>query len=373
MIAKLYRNLIIPLIFGSFMPAFAQTCDFQEVTAEGLAPIISDEIAAKNEAERDALRRAVEKVGGVIIESTTLVAYSQLVSDEIRTRTVGYAVSHEIIGESANSEGTIYSVQVKACVNPDLPDDLVQDIQAETESLSEVLKQQFDNPKIVIQVQGTENLSVVAETKTILDEHFKELGFTIINRSSESCQALADEISSDVANIIICADTTVATEASSATGRELFTAKATVTISAILVGNNRQIASASSSTGQIPSSLESKAATDAVMNALEQPVSEELDVLDTFTFELIGNLKLITIVVKGLPDLQSSQQVRAVLESILGEENVPGGDFSEGQGSFSVKSPFKALDLATRLEAAAAINLSVTGYSTFSIEAKWAE
>ena len=368
------KFILVFFVFTTgIVPVFTQTCNFKEEIAEGYAPIISSEEAAREEAKKDALRQAVGAVGGVIIESTTRVAFSQLVSDEISTRTVGYAVSHEIIGENANPEGTIYTVQVKACVNPDVPEDLVQDIQAEADSLSEILKRKFDNPEIVIQVEGTENPAVIADTKRLLDEHFKELGFAIINRTSESCQSLAGEITSADAKIILCAETTVVAEPTTVGSRELFTANATINLSALLVGNNLQIASASSSTGQFPSSLESKAAKDAVANAFSQPISEDLNVLDAFTFELIGNLKRINIVVKGLPDLQSFQQVKAVLESILGAENVQDRGWSDGQGAFSVQSAFKALDLATQLQAAAAVNLKVTGQTTFSIEAQWAE
>ena len=67
----------------------------QEITVSGYGNTFED-------AERDALRTAVEKAVGTMVDSQTLVQNNQLVNDEIYTHSKGYITNYSVLEKIIN-------------------------------------------------------------------------------------------------------------------------------------------------------------------------------------------------------------------------------------------------------------------------------
>lgn len=101
----------------------ATGADGPEVLTEGVAAITAGIDIARDQALRDALRKAVEQGVGTYINSETRVQNFQLLSDRIYSQASGYVSSYRVIGETR--EGDLYRVIVRALVKLDrIEDDL---------------------------------------------------------------------------------------------------------------------------------------------------------------------------------------------------------------------------------------------------------
>lgn len=90
-----------------------------EVLAEGVAAITASGAVdmARDQALRDALRKAVEQGVGTFIASETRVQNFQLLSDRIYSQASGYVSSYQILSET--QEGSLYRVVIRARVKLD--------------------------------------------------------------------------------------------------------------------------------------------------------------------------------------------------------------------------------------------------------------
>lgn len=87
------------------------------VTAEGVAAISpGDDLGrVRDEAIRDALRRAVEIGVGTVVQAESLMKNYEVLRDKVWTKTKGYVVSYNVIKESRDND--FYRVTVKAMVD----------------------------------------------------------------------------------------------------------------------------------------------------------------------------------------------------------------------------------------------------------------
>lgn len=118
---KLIVNCLV--IFFSASVLFAQ--DAQTVTATGYGAILAgDRVKAKEDATNDALRKAVEQVVGLMIDSKTITENFMLLEDKIYTKTTGYVQSYQVISTNQKPDNSL-EVTVKAVVKTsDLKNDL---------------------------------------------------------------------------------------------------------------------------------------------------------------------------------------------------------------------------------------------------------
>lgn len=118
------RLLCSALLFTALVAGAAEPTPEQTVEVTGEAAVMGKNVlGAKDKAIEVALRRAVEQVCGALVESSTLVEKSQLVSDRIFTQARGYVSKHEVL--SGSEDKGVYTVKVKATVGTGkLSDDL---------------------------------------------------------------------------------------------------------------------------------------------------------------------------------------------------------------------------------------------------------
>lgn len=165
-----------------FLAAFAFVAhaanDVVEKQVTGEAAIVNgDEIRARDDAKRAALREAVEQVAGVMISADTLTANSQLVSDRIYANSAGYVQSYEQVGQ-AQKEGNVVRVTYKVKVGT---------AQLEKDVLAvKALINRFGSPRLVIltQEQAIDAKGVTTSSgvmSTVLTDGFKKDGWTILD------------------------------------------------------------------------------------------------------------------------------------------------------------------------------------------------
>jgi hypothetical protein len=149
----------------------------QEVIADGRAA--GTDLKARDEAIQRALRAAVEKGVGMLVDSETLSRNFKLFDDRIYSEVKGYVRSYDVVNDN-NGEGGIYRVKVKAVVALGA---LQKDIQA-----LNILKQQKKNPRImIVGVTRVENAQMdsavtIQDVQTALEMRLAELQFPLVNK-----------------------------------------------------------------------------------------------------------------------------------------------------------------------------------------------
>ena len=118
-----------------------------EVLAEGVAAITSTNDVARDNAIRDALRKAVEQGVGTYVSSETQVQNFQLLSDRIYSQANGYVSSYRIL--SGGPEAGTYKVAVRARVKLDR-------IENDLSAIGILLGEQ-GRPRIMVVVKELEN------------------------------------------------------------------------------------------------------------------------------------------------------------------------------------------------------------------------
>lgn len=101
-------------VAGSLIPARASE-DTKDILAEGVGAVVAgNQAKARDEALRDAMRKAIEQAVGTVISSETVVENFQLLSDRIYTQTSGYIRSYQVVSEGA--EGELFRLRIRARV-----------------------------------------------------------------------------------------------------------------------------------------------------------------------------------------------------------------------------------------------------------------
>lgn len=118
---KVAFSLLLFLISNGFL--WAQESKVVSATGYG-AILANDLVKAKDDAVNDALRKAVEQVVGIMVDSKTITENFMLLEDKIYTKTSGYVQKYDIISSNKNIDGA-YEVTIKAIVKTsDLENDL---------------------------------------------------------------------------------------------------------------------------------------------------------------------------------------------------------------------------------------------------------
>lgn len=131
---------------------------------------------ARQEAKKNALREAVEQVSGINLTSESLTLNSQLVRDQIATRSEGYIKKYEVTSERV--EGGVMKVTVKADVGAA---DINKDLQAIKGLIARLQRSKMI---LLLNEQAIDSKGVNTSSGTMaqaLTEGFKEAGWTILD------------------------------------------------------------------------------------------------------------------------------------------------------------------------------------------------
>ena len=108
----------------------------QEITVSGYGTSFED-------AERDALRNAVEKAVGTMVDSQTLVQNNQLMNDEIYTQSKGYITNYSVLERT--NKGGMAEVVIKADVDTNPNSKLMNEL-----TRLGIINTQLRDPKIAV-------------------------------------------------------------------------------------------------------------------------------------------------------------------------------------------------------------------------------
>ncbi len=220
----------------------------QEVIADGRAA--GSDLKARDEALQRALRAAIEKGVGTLVDSETMTRNFKLFDDRIYSEVKGYIRTYDVVGDN-QGEGGIYRIKIKAVVALGA---LKKDIQA-----LNIIKNQKKNPRIMILgVARIENAQVdsaikIQDVQTAMEMRLSELKFPMVNREASQvinekelqdasrCAALGRRYDAEV--VITYEALCTLQEASEAYGIKVFAMNANVNARAISTDNARIICS----------------------------------------------------------------------------------------------------------------------------------
>ena len=100
---------------------------------------------SQSEAEGDALRNAIEKAVGVLVDSQTLVSKNTVLQDEIYTQSKGFITNYNVVNQQQNGNGW------EVIVNADVDDSPNSKLMSELTRLG-IIDVKLRNPKIAVYI-----------------------------------------------------------------------------------------------------------------------------------------------------------------------------------------------------------------------------
>jgi len=158
--------------------AFATVCSGQGVVKRGgnlVEVTVTGNGVDKDEALRDAMRKAVEKGAGAFIYSHSEVRDFALVKDTVLLRAAGFLQSHKVLSATKLPDGT-WQVKISAVVS-------VKGIQDAWGAVTTLLKQ-VGRPKIMVFIREKIGPSAVQDStvQTRIENLLLKSGFLLVNR-----------------------------------------------------------------------------------------------------------------------------------------------------------------------------------------------
>jgi len=368
------KIIIIAAIFTlSCCLVFSADADteMKTVTAQGVG-IGADKAKARDEAIQDAQRKAVEQGVGLYIKSETVVANFTLVSDNIYKEAAGYVHAYNIENEGYDANNEFYRVTIKAQVS-------LQKLELALDNLYDKLKI-AGNPRILISIAGTQSLSDPDGVANSLTNAMVEKGFKVLDEdqltSVKQKDALRLIMNGDVdsktimllqdkADIIITGKVSatnaerIVADPATYTQRVTIDAKAIRVDTAQIIGAKRGqgVGADFTATGALQAA-EDKTGVNYYENNKLTILRAVLDPCKEYTVKIAGcTFAQLNQVDNKLAD---SRFIRSKTEAT----------FEEGYGVISVYFNGNAKMLATHLETADGIKLSVKSITGMTIMMK---
>ena len=210
---------LLLFLFGLTAGLIAQTesGDVKEIVGSGMGYITGGDVAhARDDAIEDALRKGIEQVLGMLLESQTLVENFQLIDDNIMTKTQGYVRSYEVINEQKR-DAQLYEVTVRAFVS-------VADIKDDLDGIATLMKRK-NTPRMMVMIDekniGDQPGSYYAETdlntaENALTQAFMAKGFRFVDQAT-----VKQNLSNQQASAILQGNTNLAATLGKQLGAEV--------------------------------------------------------------------------------------------------------------------------------------------------------
>ena len=166
--SKWHLIISVVLVCAFLFAPFAWS-EEKEIVVDGAAPVSGENIeGARNNAVKDALRKAVEQGVGTLMDADSILQ-DDLLMEKIYTSTRGYITGYKIIKERREQNG-LYRVKIRAVVKPGiLVDTLIK---------LGLYKCMMDYPRILVicspdaQVTDAAGAAESVFLKTLVDKHF---------------------------------------------------------------------------------------------------------------------------------------------------------------------------------------------------------
>jgi hypothetical protein len=287
---------IVALLASSVAAAQTSPPGTLIVTAEGYAAIGNDRGLARDQAIRDALRRAVEQATGVQVTSRTLMIDFAIAEDHVTGRAEGFVRTYRILDES--TDPTVFRVTIEAVVD-------TARIIDELENFGAILRTSLGNPRIRIATRdAAPDLTAEAFTEDLVRR-----GFIVI----EADAAAEPDVIADVRTLH-----ELVQQRPLANGT-LYSVRATVTLSAAHANTN-QILTTTIISVTHPSITFAQAAQEATNRAYQQALATFLQELtQALNTTVDAESNTITIVeVRGVATLADLRAIQNILANTRG-------------------------------------------------------
>jgi len=393
------RRWVIAVVLVSFAlapagPALAQS---QTVTVEGVAAILGgDQGIARDNALRDAQRKAVEQAVGSMVASETLVENFQVLRDSVYSKSQGYIQKYTIVKEGAQKD--LYSVTISATV-------AVETLKNDLGALG-LLMVRVGKPRVLFMLAeqniGQEILlywwgwwgkggaafagqSVdMAVSETALKEEFLNKGFNVIDISAvtgkfeiSNAYRIADltdtgarEIGRKMGAEVIVKGKALAKEGPRTPGSSVGSYLADITVSAIRVDNGQVLASAKGN-GVARHVAQHTGGNEAIDRAARSVADKLIEQITAkWTAESSGG-QLVQITVRGLGGMKDLIKVKEFLQSqVRGVQTVIQRSYEGGVAVLDVDAKASAQQIGDELAKKdfGALDLDVTAATANTLE-----
>lgn len=297
------------------------------------------------EAEKVAMRNAVEKTVGSLIHSKTTVSMNEVLTDEIYAISEGYVKNYTLLNKKVVSDGIYVRASVEVDTSPDsklmntltrlkitdvnmrnariavyIP--VISDYETQNYSLAEteVLKK--------LSAAGFQNIITSKEMETIGSQNYD-----VTDDSSETMKEMADSVQADILVVGEAACENVGDVGQFIDGENVGLLSGRVTVQAkVYMVDTGQIIAVNDISGSGMDITEK----GAMQKALRQAGSEMGDYLSNHMMEYFsGNRQQmrVTVVADSMAQIQEIQQA---LSRVPGVQSVNCNEYSQGQGVISL-------------------------------------
>lgn len=344
----------------------------QQITISGYGIAI-------DEAERDALRNAVEQAVGTLVDSATLVQNNMLINDEIYTQSRGYITNYTIVSQKMNGDGT-YEVMINANVDTNPNSKLMNEL-----TRLGIINRQLRDPKIAvvipeyhIRARVPDPAGETAVIRKLIDAGFSRI--TDISDARYSLNKLSALTKQDMENIAKSrnVDILIVGEAFSEgvgdVGKFLPTGRNTGIVSCkarleakIFIAKTGQIISANGTYGTAADLTEFIAGKKALNDAGEKMGDYIVEKLLNYGSSTRQNLEVVV----AATDFNKINAINSAVQKIRGVESSMVTDYNNGKATLSVKFSGTPQTLFNQLNQAVNFNINLQSftYNTLNIAA----
>ncbi len=335
MILKKQLNIIIALMLW-FTVSIASAAQIN-VTGYG---------TTLEEAERDAMRNAVEQAVGTMVDSSTLIENNVLINDEIYTQSRGYITNYTVLNQKVNN-GT-YEITINADVNTDPNSKLMNEL-----TRLGIINRQLRDPKIAIIIPEYHNNEKMSDgtCETAIIKKLTQAGFSRITDVSDTrynLNMLSAVTKNDMENVArsLNVDILIVGEAFSDSVGDvgkflnngyggnvgIISCRAHMNTK-IFISKTGQIISADEAEGTAADLTELIAGKKALKQASEKMGDFIIEQLLNYGSAAKQNLEIVVHV----SDFNKVQSINKTLQSIRGVNNSMITDYNNGRATISLK------------------------------------
>lgn len=373
--------LLLPLFFN-FTPtseSFAET-QTETVTADGMATVLDNRAIARDNAVKDALRKAVEQAVGVMLSSETIVENSALVRDNIYSKTQGYIKQYKIVKETPAKD--IYVVTVLAVIG-------ISDLKNDLGALG-LLQARVGKPRTLFLVAeqriGRETpqylpAGEIGAAEAAMKEEFMNKEFNVVDRASVTgslkansnaglSDAAARETGRRTGAEIVIKCTALVKEGPRTPGSPVGSYMADITASAIRLDNGQVLASGR---GQgVSRHVAQNTGENSALDQAGRDVAKKLidQIIAKWIVETSG-VQLTQITIRGIKDMEELLKIKDFISvQLRGVQNIIQRSFEKGVAILDVTAKSNAQQMGDELavKKSSEFTLAVTGATANTLE-----
>jgi len=314
------------------------------VEAEGMAPIVNNDIAgAKKTSLDEAMKNALGLVVGVYVSQEALVSRAVLLEDNIMARTEGYIERYSVLKEAR--ENDFYKVRIKALVRK-------EDLSAKLKAL-ELEKKKLGNPTVRLAIDETVDgqPSATRSSENELKKKLTDEGFVV-----------SDSTSTD---LLISGKA----ESSHNPGTQAYgfiSYRAVLALTVTQPDTAKVIATAQETTGGVDVTKEAAAAT-ALVNAARKAGKTLPENINNY----LNQRSVIQLSIDNIENINRLNDVVKSVRSLIEVRDCRVRDFSGGRALVDLDmKQGNSLELARRLEQLSSVKIKVNRAKAYDIQAE---